>query len=159
MDLISKRIRKGPAKAVFISDMKTLKEIYLECEDGNYIESSLYSAYRVKQGLRNDNGTGVKVGLTRICDVIGYRMVKNHKKPIDGQLIYRGYQISDLVRLAKQDEAIHGYEITAFTDFRKTSKKMNSNPFSLRSNMHSMSICSGRNIRPPICSMPFRLKS
>ncbi|WP_286356460.1 citrate synthase [Ileibacterium valens] len=94
--------------------MKTLKEIYLECEDGNYIESSLYSAYRVKQGLRNDNGTGVKVGLTRICDVIGYRMVKNHKKPIDGQLIYRGYQISDLVRLAKQDEAIHGYEITAF---------------------------------------------
>lgn len=61
--------------------MKTLKEIYLECEDGNYIESSLYSAYRVKQGLRNDNGTGVKVGLTRICDVIGYRMVKNHKNP------------------------------------------------------------------------------
>ncbi len=94
--------------------MKTLKEIYLECEDQNFIESELYSAYRVKQGLRNDNGTGVKVGLTKICDVVGYRMVKNHKKPIDGQLIYRGYQISDLVALAKADDAIRGYETAAF---------------------------------------------
>ena len=51
--------------------MKTLKEIYQANEELNYIDSSLYSRYRVKAGLRNDNGTRVKVGLTKICDVIG----------------------------------------------------------------------------------------
>lgn len=58
--------------------MKTLKEIYQANEELNYIDSSLYSRYRVKAGLRNDNGTGVKVGLTKICDVIGYKFV--HEK-------------------------------------------------------------------------------
>ena len=52
--------------------MKTLKEIYQDNEEHNFIDSSLYSRYRVKAGLRNENGTGVKVGLTKICDVIGY---------------------------------------------------------------------------------------
>lgn len=105
---------KGTGESRFYLPMKTLKEVYLECEDGNYIEPDLYAAYRVKQGLRNDNGTGVKVGLTRICDVVGYRMVKNKKRPIEGQLIYRGYQISDLVALEKSTEAICGYETAAF---------------------------------------------
>ena len=59
--------------------MKTLKEIYQANEELNYIDSSLYSRYRVKAGLRNDNGTGVKVGLTKICDVIGYKFVHEKK--------------------------------------------------------------------------------
>lgn len=94
--------------------MQTLKDIYAQAKESNYIEPSLYSQYRVKQGLRNENGTGVKVGLTRICDVVGYTMVNNHKKPIEGELIYRGYSVKDLVRLARQDDAIHGYEMAAF---------------------------------------------
>ena len=77
--------------------MKTLKEIYQANEELNYIDSSLYSRYRVKAGLRNDNGTGVKVGLTKICDVIGYKIVHEKKYNIDGQLIYRGYPINYLV--------------------------------------------------------------
>ena len=55
--------------------MKTLKEIYQDNEEHNFIDSSLYSRYRVKAGLRNENGTGVKVGLTKICDVIGYKII------------------------------------------------------------------------------------
>ena len=51
--------------------MDKLQEIYLETKDQNYIEPDMYSTYRVKQGLRNENGTGVKVGLTKICDVVG----------------------------------------------------------------------------------------
>ena len=54
--------------------MKSLKEIYQDNEEHNFIDPSLYSRYRVKAGLRNDNGTGVKVGLTKICDVIGYKI-------------------------------------------------------------------------------------
>lgn len=94
--------------------MQTLKEIYKDIQPQNYIEPSLYSANRVKQGLRNENGTGVKVGLTRICDVIGYRLEGDVKVPIDGELIYRGYSIRDLVRLAAKSEAVDGYERAAF---------------------------------------------
>lgn len=94
--------------------MKTLQEIYAETEQQNFIEPSLYAQNRVKQGLRNENGTGVKVGLTRICDVIGYSMVNNHKKSIDGELIYRGYSVKDLVRLNGEDSQICGYERAAF---------------------------------------------
>ena len=83
--------------------MKTLKEIYQANEELNYIDSSLYSRYRVKAGLRNDNGTGVKVGLTKICDVIGYKFVHEKKYNIDGQLIYRGYPINYLVDKQPKD--------------------------------------------------------
>ena len=38
------------------------------------IDQKLYSQYDVKRGLRNANGTGVLVGLTRIGDVVGYEM-------------------------------------------------------------------------------------
>lgn len=91
-----------------------LREVYAENEAQNFIASDLYSKYHVKQGLRNENGTGVKVGLTRICDVVGYEMVNNHKKPIEGELIYRGYSIKDLVRLEKESAKINGYETAAF---------------------------------------------
>ena len=38
----------------------------------NNIDTSLYDKYNVKIGLRNKNGTGVCVGLTRVSDVHGY---------------------------------------------------------------------------------------
>lgn len=77
--------------------MKTLKTIYMESEKENYIDASLYPRYRVKAGLRNDNGTGVKVGLTKICDVVGYQYIHGKKINIDGKLIYRGYSVQDLI--------------------------------------------------------------
>lgn len=77
--------------------MKTLKAIYMESEKENYIDASLYPRYRVKAGLRNDNGTGVKVGLTKICDVVGYQYIHGKKINVDGKLIYRGYSVQDLI--------------------------------------------------------------
>lgn len=68
--------------------MKTLSQIYEETAKDNYIEPSLYKENHVKQGLRNENGTGVKVGLTRICDVRGYRMEGEEKIATEGHLIY-----------------------------------------------------------------------
>ena len=38
----------------------------------DWIDPALYSKYGVKRGLRNDNGTGVLVGLTTIGNVHGY---------------------------------------------------------------------------------------
>ena len=93
--------------------MKTLKEIYQDNEEHNFIDSSLYSRYRVKAGLRNENGTGVKVGLTKICDVIGYKIIHEKKYDIDGQLIFRGYPINYLVNKQPSDK-ICGFEETAY---------------------------------------------
>ena len=77
--------------------MKTLKEIYSAEKENNRIDPKLYAQFHVKQGLRNSNGTGVKVGLTKICDVVGYDIVDNQKIERDGKLIYRGYSIEDLI--------------------------------------------------------------
>ena len=61
------------------------------------IDSELFQKYNVKKGLRNEDGTGVLVGLTNIGDVVGYERDKNGKVcPIDGKLYYRGYDLNDI---------------------------------------------------------------
>ena len=45
----------------------------------NKIDNQLYKKYDVKNGLRNEDGTGVLVGLTKISDVVGYEK-ENGKK-------------------------------------------------------------------------------
>lgn len=73
------------------------------------IESDLYVKYDVKRGLRNANGTGVLVGLTRIGDVVGYEMKDGEKIAIPGRLVYRGYDVADLVKDADSNN-MFGYE-------------------------------------------------
>ncbi|HLV31817.1 MAG TPA: citrate/2-methylcitrate synthase, partial [Chitinispirillaceae bacterium] len=63
----------------------------------NCIDAETYSRYNVKRGLRNNDGTGVLVGLTRIGDVHGYIMDENEKVPVEGRLRYRGIDIEDIV--------------------------------------------------------------
>ena len=57
------------------------------------INPELYQKYEVKRGLRNANGTGVLVGLTRIGDVVGYEIKDGQKIAVPGRLIYRGYNV------------------------------------------------------------------
>ncbi|MFQ8602835.1 MAG: citrate/2-methylcitrate synthase [Anaerovoracaceae bacterium] len=64
----------------------------------DHIDTELYVKNNVKRGLRNSNGTGVLVGLTKIGEVIGYDVDENRNKiPTEGKLYYRGYSIEDLV--------------------------------------------------------------
>ena len=64
----------------------------------DYIETDLYTENDVKRGLRNANGTGVLVGLTKVGEVIGYKTDdEGNKIPAEGKLYYRGYSIEDLV--------------------------------------------------------------
>lgn len=64
----------------------------------NQIDSDLYIQNNVKRGLRNSNGTGVVVGLTKIGDVRGYTVDENKNKlPMEGELYYRGYSVEDIV--------------------------------------------------------------
>ena len=69
------------------------------------INPDLYEKYDVKRGLRNANGTGVLVGLTRIGDVLGYEIGANGEKiPVPGRLMYRGYDVIDLVKDAESHD-------------------------------------------------------
>lgn len=76
-----------------------------------YLDPSLYDKYRVKRGLRNDNGTGVLVGLTKVAEVSGYTIENEVKKPKKGNLYYRGM---DIAKLAEMTGDGYGYEKTCF---------------------------------------------
>ena len=77
---------------------------YLSKITGNdYIDAGLYGKYNVKRGLRNADGTGVLVGLTRIGDVHGYIIDEGEKVPIDGKLYYRGIDVESLVSNAAKE--------------------------------------------------------
>lgn len=77
------------------------------------INPSLYTKYDVKRGLRNANGTGVLVGLTRIGDVVGYEMKNGEKIAVPGRLVYRGYNVEDLIKDAEKNH-LYGYEQCAY---------------------------------------------
>ena len=61
--------------------MSVLVDRFIEkARDGdNNINNNLYTKYDVKKGLRNEDGTGVLVGLTKIADVVGYKRENNKK--------------------------------------------------------------------------------
>ena len=77
------------------------------------IDAELFKKLDVKRGLRNENGTGVLVGLTNIGNVVGYERTADGLQPIEGRLYFRGYEIADLAH-AIMDEKRFGFEETAF---------------------------------------------
>ena len=78
------------------------------------IDASLYAKYDVKRGLRYADGRGVLVGLTRIGDVVGYEIDANGNKiAVPGRLIYRGYNVEDIVHDAEKNHEF-GFEQCAY---------------------------------------------
>ena len=77
--------------------MEAIKNLCEEYKKYNHIPSELYESFDIKRGLRNQDGTGVLAGLTHICNVHGYVLNEGEKEPVDGQLIYRGININDIV--------------------------------------------------------------
>lgn len=68
-----------------------------ELSKNNRIDPRDFDRYGVKRGLRNSDGTGVMAGLTNICNVHGYVINDGERVPLEGQLIYRGINVDDLV--------------------------------------------------------------
>jgi citrate synthase len=79
----------------------------------NEVDQELYETYDIKRGLRNSNGTGVRVGLTKIGCVEGYREIDGVKTPWEGNLYYRGINVKDIVN-ACIEEKRRGYEETSY---------------------------------------------
>ena len=94
-----------------------MKETFNEfCEiiKENYqIRPELYSKYNAKRGLRNEDGTGVLVGLTNIGNVHGYTFDEGDKIPDDGCLSYRGIDVADLIENCQKENRF-GYEEAAY---------------------------------------------
>ena len=77
------------------------------------IDNELFKEYNVKRGLRNEDHSGVLVGLTKIGDVVGYDRTDQGIKAIPGKLFYRGIDVEDLVK-GIAGEKRFGFEETAF---------------------------------------------
>jgi len=83
-------------------------------EKNSHIDTGLFEKYNVKRGLRNADHTGVLVGLTRIGDVVGYKKAEDGSlQAIEGQLLYRGINVADLVK-GFQHESRHGFDETVY---------------------------------------------
>jgi citrate synthase len=78
------------------------------------IDNELFEKYNVKRGLRNEDGSGVLVGLTQIGNVVGYeRMPEGGLKAIPGKLFYRGYDVEDIVHDLVKEKRF-GFEEVAY---------------------------------------------
>lgn len=74
------------------------------------IDNELFQKHNVKRGLRNEDHTGVVVGLTKVGDVVGYDRDENGNTfPIPGRLMYRGISLEDIVRGAQNENRL-GFE-------------------------------------------------
>ena len=63
----------------------------------NSVDTSLFSQFDVKRGLRNADGSGVLAGVTNISNVHGYVISDGIKRADEGSLTYRGYELYDLL--------------------------------------------------------------
>lgn len=77
------------------------------------IDKDLFVKYNVKRGLRNEDHSGVLVGLTKIGDVVGYERTEEGLSAIPGKLIYRGVDVEDLVTGLQKENRL-GFEESAF---------------------------------------------
>lgn len=85
-----------------------------EVKDACKIPQEAFTKYGVKRGLRNEDGSGVLVGLTNIGNVIGYdRAEDGTLKPCPGRLYYRGYELDDLVSPLLKEKRF-GFEEIAY---------------------------------------------
>ncbi len=78
-----------------------------------WIDYSAYGRQDIKRGLRNSDGTGVMIGVTKIGSVQGYVMEDGARVPQPGHLYYRGYDVIDMIEQHIGDGTF-GYEEVAY---------------------------------------------
>ena len=67
----------------------------------------------IKLGLRNNDGTGVLVGVSKVGSVQGYLMQDGQRVPAPGKLYYRGIELTDIVE-AHRKAGTFGFEEVAY---------------------------------------------
>ncbi|MFZ3102952.1 MAG: citrate/2-methylcitrate synthase [Desulfitobacteriaceae bacterium] len=92
---------------------KMLDELSVRAEKSSLINPEFYNKYEVKRGLRDLDGKGVLVGLTEIGEVHSYILDEGETVPVAGRLIYRGFDIGDIVKGFMGDDRF-GFKETAY---------------------------------------------
>ena len=100
-----------------------LKAYADEIEKATNIDKEIYEKYSIKRGLRNQNGTGVLVGVTKVGDVSGYKIKDGKKIPSEGELYYRGYPLTTMVRDIEKSQRLGFEEIIYLLLFDKLANK------------------------------------
>jgi len=90
-----------------------MDRLYEAYKKNNMVDPAVYDKFSVKRGLRNPDGSGVLAGVTNICNVHGYVLNEGEKYPDEGNLVFRGYNINDLVDNAVAENRF-GYEEIAY---------------------------------------------
>ena len=100
-----------------------LRDYAEEIEKATKIEKEIYEKYSIKRGLRNKNGTGVLVGVTKVGDVSGYEIKDGKKIPAEGELYYRGYPLTSLVKDIESSHRLGFEEVIYLLLFDKLAKR------------------------------------
>src|SRR6266498_3770788 len=101
------------------NDMKNVLTIIEKLAlEHDKLPADLVREKNIKLGLRNEDGTGVFVGITSKGQVIGYKKIiggdgSETKVDLDGELYYCGYNVKDLVKY-QQKEGRFGFEETTY---------------------------------------------
>ena len=94
-----------------------------EIEKATSIDKDIYEKYAIKRGLRNKNGTGVLVGVTKVGDVSGYEIKDGKKIPAEGELFYRGYPLTRMVYDIEKSQRLGFEEVIYLLLFDKLGKE------------------------------------
>ena len=101
------------------------------CQKNGGVDPELYAKYDVKRGLRDINGKGVLAGLTEISEIISSKTdADGNSIPCDGELYYRGYNITDLVAGFTREKRFGFEEITYLLLFGELPNSENLTKFS-----------------------------
>ncbi len=99
------------------------KKLHEKCAANNFISPDLFKKYNVKRGLRNEDGSGVLVGLTRISTVIGYEKIDEDVVPVEGRLEYRGRNVREIIEGIQQEGRFGFEEVSYLLLFGELPKK------------------------------------
>lgn len=111
--MVTRNKKEETTKTTAAMDLNLLQQYEAMARECATIDPTLYHKYNVKRGLRNEDGSGVLVGLTRVGSVHGYVVDENEIVPVEGVQYFRGIDVQDLVH-GFQKEARPGFEETAY---------------------------------------------
>ena len=112
--LNKKRINSKNIKSKFMEKDYLIYKLSETIKTTSRIDKELFTQFNVKRGLRNEDHSGVLVGLTKVGDVVGYeKLPEGGLKAVPGKLIYRGIDVEDLVHGFQAEHRL-GFEETAF---------------------------------------------
>ncbi len=90
-----------------------VKELCGDIKNAYAIGDEQYRNHAIKRGLRNEDGTGVMAGVTRVGSVQGYYIQDNGRLPREGKLFYRGIDVEDIIK-EHTEKGTFGFEEVAY---------------------------------------------